>query len=368
MDATQSYASPFSAALRDYPHLPPAFRAQFLLSPDDDAAVVFEGRMDRVWRRHSWLWPLFWLLTRANMLFPETGQGVPATMTIVPGRDERGLPQQRWQRTFSFARVRRFDAVMGVDPARGRVIERFGGAGWLEVGWQVTFRPPDTMEITTCDVAVRLGRRRFGLPRFLAVAVRAVERADRERDDAITIDLRLMLPLLGPVFGYSGSFRLRRVAYPGEGEAMKAHSTTPNAPDAAYARYRPWFYAAAAYNLLWGAIVLLWPRRTMRLLRLPEAAPTPLWQVIGMFVLVYAPGYWWVARRPERHRQLVVIGLLGKVLGPLGFLWSLRRGTLPRAFGWTLLTNDLLWWPAFCGYLRLAARRAGGWAALLRGD
>ena len=149
---------------------------------------------------------------------------------------------------------------------------------------------------------------------------------------------------------------------------MSARPSPPAEADAAFARYRPWFYAAAAYNLVWGLLVLLFPRRSMRLLGLPEATPTPLWQVVGMFVLVYAPGYWWVARRPARHRQFVLIGLLGKVLGPLGFLWSLRGGTLPRAFGWTILTNDLLWWPAFGGYLRLAARRAGGWAALLRGD
>ena len=143
---------------------------------------------------------------------------------------------------------------------------------------------------------------------------------------------------------------------------------TPADSSTGLARYRPWFYAAALYNLLWGACVILFPRRTLRLLGLPQATPTPLWQVVGMLVLVYAPGYWWVARRPGRHRQLVLIGLLGKVLGPVGFIWTARSGELPRRFGWTILTNDLLWWPAFIGYLRVAARQPGGWAALLRGE
>jgi len=62
-----------------------------------------------------------------------------------------------------------------------------------------------------------------------------------------------------------------------------------------------------------------------------------------------------------------VIGLLGKVLGPIGFLWSVSTGQLPLIFGWTILTNDLIWWPAFGLYLREAARACGGWAALLRG-
>ena len=60
--------------------------------------------------------------------------------------------------------------------------------------------------------------------------------------------------------------------------------------------------------------------------------------------------------------------MIGKAFGPIGFAWSAPRGDLPRSFGLTLLTNDLLWWPALIGYLRLAARQPGGWPALLRGE
>ena len=133
-------------------------------------------------------------------------------------------------------------------------------------------------------------------------------------------------------------------------------------------RYRPWFYAAALYNLLWGLAIILFPRRTLRALDLPATVPLPLWQVIGMLVMVYAPGYWWAGRDPIRHRQLILIGLIGKLCGPVGFAWSQRVGSLPRRFGWTILTNDLLWWPAFIAYLRDASRQPGGLAAILRGE
>ena len=133
-------------------------------------------------------------------------------------------------------------------------------------------------------------------------------------------------------------------------------------------RYRPWFYAAALYNLLWGCWIALFPRHLFRLLGLDAPRPLPLWRVVGMFVLVYAPGYWWAAGQPARHRHLILIGLLGKALGPLGFAWSAYHGDLPRAFGWTILTNDLVWWPAFALYLRAAARLSGGWRAFLRGE
>jgi hypothetical protein len=51
-----------------------------------------------------------------------------------------------------------------------------------------------------------------------------------------------------------------------------------------------------------------------------------------------------------------------------GFVWSVSQGQLPLVFGWTLLSNDLIWWPAFGLYLRDAARLHGGMQALLWGD
>ena len=93
-----------------------------------------------------------------------------------------------------------------------------------------------------------------------------------------------------------------------------------------------------------------------------------LWQVVGMFVLVYAPAYWWAARRPDLHWPLIAIGLLGKIFGPLGFVWSVWRGALPLAFGWTILTNDLIWWPAFMLYMKDVIGHLGGIKRLISGE
>jgi hypothetical protein len=140
----------------------------------------------------------------------------------------------------------------------------------------------------------------------------------------------------------------------------------PLVPRSPLARYRPWLYGAAAYNLAWGSVVVVAPGLFAGLLG--RAAVTPvLWQVVGMLVLVYAPGYWWAARRPDRHAHLVAVGMLGKLLGPAGFLCAAATGALPIAFGLVILTNDVIWWPAFALYLRAAARLRGGWAALLAG-
>ena len=133
------------------------------------------------------------------------------------------------------------------------------------------------------------------------------------------------------------------------------------------ARYRPWFYAAALYNLLWGIVAILFPALFFGLIGMPEPNYPGLWQVVGMFVLVYAPAYWWVGRFPSRHRHLILIGLAGKVFGPIGFAWSAVTGQLPLAFGLTILNNDLVWWPAFALFLR-DARLSGGRARLLSGE
>lgn len=133
-------------------------------------------------------------------------------------------------------------------------------------------------------------------------------------------------------------------------------------------RYRPWFYAAALYNLVWGAINVLFPFLFFDLVGMTRPSYAALWQVVGMFVLVYAPAYWWAGRFPERHYHLIIIGLAGKMLGPIGFVWSVGTDQLPLVFGWTLLTNDLVWWPAFIAYLREIAREQGGWLPMLRGE
>jgi hypothetical protein len=131
---------------------------------------------------------------------------------------------------------------------------------------------------------------------------------------------------------------------------------------------RDWFYAAAIYNAVWGLANVAFPSFFFRLIGLAPPSYLPIWQAVGMFVLVYAPAYWWAARYPDRHAHLIVIALLGKLLGPVGFVWSLHSGTLAWSFGWTILTNDLIWWPPFILYLADIAPQHGGWLKLLQGE
>ena len=130
--------------------------------------------------------------------------------------------------------------------------------------------------------------------------------------------------------------------------------------------YRPWFYAAAVYNAAWGIAVILFPDAWFHLFGMEPLEYPSLWRVVGMFLLVYAPAFWWVARNPERHPHLVLIAAAGKVLGPIGFVFAWLTGELPARFGLLLVGNDLIWLPAFFLYLRTVARTRG-WRTFLTG-
>ena len=132
-------------------------------------------------------------------------------------------------------------------------------------------------------------------------------------------------------------------------------------------RYRPWFYAAAIYNFFWGCLNSLFPHLFFDWIGMTPPSPLAIWQVVGMFVLVLAPVYWWMGRNPYHHRHFILIALAGKLLGPLGFVGSVLSGALPLSFGWTIITNDLIWWIPFTMFL-LKVIRINGLLPLLLGE
>ena len=140
------------------------------------------------------------------------------------------------------------------------------------------------------------------------------------------------------------------------------------------AAYRPWFYAAAVYNAVWGTATILFPHAYFELIGMGQLDQPAFWRVVGMLLLIYAPAFWWVARNPWRHPHLVLIATAGKVLGPIGFLAAYLAGELPGRFGLLMITNDLIWLPAFfllpagCCQDRRAGRSAEGRRFLPLGD
>jgi hypothetical protein len=115
--------------------------------------------------------------------------------------------------------------------------------------------------------------------------------------------------------------------------------------------HRAAFAAAGAYNLAWGAYAALDPQWLFRLAGMPPLNHPAIFACLGMVVGVYGLLYLEVARAPERGFAVAAVGLLGKVLGPLGLARLVASGEWPAASIVVCLTNDLVWWIPFGLYL-----------------
>jgi peroxiredoxin len=111
---------------------------------------------------------------------------------------------------------------------------------------------------------------------------------------------------------------------------------------------------AAIYNLLWGAWVIAFPNHLFQLTGIASPNYPGIWQCVGMIVGVYGIGYWFAARDFRIHWPVVLVGFLGKIFGPIGFVQSAISGALPWSWGLTIVTNDLVWWWPFGAMLYLA--------------
>lgn len=113
---------------------------------------------------------------------------------------------------------------------------------------------------------------------------------------------------------------------------------------------------AGAYNLFWGAFVVLMPAVLFDWAGMEQPRYPELWQCIGMIVGVYGLGYIAAAADPARHWPIVLVGFAGKIFGPIGFAMALINGRFASEFAWVILFNDLIWWVPF-GLMLLHARR-----------
>lgn len=111
---------------------------------------------------------------------------------------------------------------------------------------------------------------------------------------------------------------------------------------------------AAVYNLIFGFLTLLFPEATLTWAGMEAPRYPQIWQCLGMVIGVYGVGYWIAASDPIRHWPIVFVGFLGKIFGPIGFVWNAWMGVLPWSLGWMIITNDLIWWIPFGKLLWMA--------------
>jgi len=111
------------------------------------------------------------------------------------------------------------------------------------------------------------------------------------------------------------------------------------------------FIAGGLYNISWGLYSVYDPQWLFRFSGLPLLNHPAIFACLGMVVGLYGIIYFEVARIPERGWLLAAVGLIGKILGPIGLGKLIWSGAWPVSTIVLCLTNDLIWWIPFSIYL-----------------
>ena len=105
--------------------------------------------------------------------------------------------------------------------------------------------------------------------------------------------------------------------------------------------------AAGIYNLIWGVVTIIYPEFYFNFAGMSHNNFPEIWQCVGMIVGVYGIGYLIAAYNPIKHWPIILVGLIGKILGPIGYINAYYKGTFTLKAGIINITNDLIWWIPF---------------------
>ncbi|HEX8247661.1 MAG TPA: hypothetical protein VF599_05800 [Pyrinomonadaceae bacterium] len=115
--------------------------------------------------------------------------------------------------------------------------------------------------------------------------------------------------------------------------------------------YQIIFLLAGVYNVGWGLFVALNPNWLFSFAGMEPINYPDVFACLGMVVGLYGIIYLEIARKPERGFLLAALGLIGKILGPIGLAVLIAQGAWKPATIVMCLTNDFVWWIPFALYL-----------------
>ncbi len=194
--------------------IPLAFQYQFLVTPTQDYDVVLEGTMHRIWHYSKWFKPLFSLLGRVGILVPKTGENIPAKLVVKPGVYPNGQPFHEWNRVFEFDPPIKFETTVVFDETYQNIADRVGTNHFLHMVWDGKFVSPNQFTLDTIANGFRFRDKIWFIPKwlwsFLLGRVKFVQTAHEDNEEVVDVDLRIIHPLFGEVFGYIGTFHAKK--------------------------------------------------------------------------------------------------------------------------------------------------------------
>jgi hypothetical protein len=115
--------------------------------------------------------------------------------------------------------------------------------------------------------------------------------------------------------------------------------------------YRTVFTCAGIYNIVWGLYTIASPQWFFKFAGLPPINHPAIFACLGMVIGLYGLLLLHVGKKPEGKSEIVIVGLTGKVFGPIGMAYLIGAGAWPLKAGLLCVTNDLIWWIPFAMYL-----------------
>ena len=114
--------------------------------------------------------------------------------------------------------------------------------------------------------------------------------------------------------------------------------------------YRRFFWVVAVYHLLLSVGYGFTPHLAIAFMGYAESMPHFALQIFGLFYLVMACGFAYVAERPSKSIAIVSLGALAKILTPLVVFVGHWRGELPMQATAFHVISDLVLLPVIVSY------------------
>lgn len=111
---------------------------------------------------------------------------------------------------------------------------------------------------------------------------------------------------------------------------------------------------AGVYNIVAGLSMMVLYHEGFKALGLPKPEFNMPIQLVGVLVAIFGVGYLMVDRKPVENRNVLLLGLLSKFLGPMLAFYYVASGELPLVMLVVLFFADIIYWiPFWLIYKRL---------------
>jgi hypothetical protein len=104
---------------------------------------------------------------------------------------------------------------------------------------------------------------------------------------------------------------------------------------------------AGGYNILAGLSMMVFYHEGFKSLGLAKPEFNLPIQLVGMMVALFGIGYLIVDRNPTANRNVLLLGLFSKTLGPMLAFGYVADGTLPPVMLIVLFFADIIYWVPF---------------------